>query len=112
MDIAAMNQRIQIQKSKVSVDKIGNRKNMWVDCYSCYATVSEETGQEKSTDFGVVENAYINFTVRYCKALEHLTATEYRVIFQGDIYNILGINHMNYKKKSLKIRCNRERGSI
>lgn len=109
MEISALNVRIQIQKTEITADEVGNRQNDWVDFHSCYATVSEESGQEKVADVGVVENECVNFTIRYCKAVEKITSTEYRVLFQGDIFNILGISHANYKKKSLKLRCQRAR---
>lgn len=109
MNISALNVRIQIQKTEIVADEVGNRINEWTDSHSCYATVSEESGQEKVADVGVVENETLNFTIRYCKAVEKITATEYRVLFQGDIYNILAVNHANYKKKSLKLKCQRAR---
>ncbi len=109
MEISALNVRITIQKTEITADEVGNRLNAWIDHHSCYATISEETGQEKVADVGVVENECMNFNIRYCKAVSEITATEYRVLFQGEIYNILGINHMNYKKKSLKLRCQRAR---
>lgn len=109
MNISALNVRIQIQKTEIVADDVGNRLNIWADHHSCYATISEESGQEKISDVGVVENECVNFTIRYCKAVEKITATEYRVLFQGDIYNILAVNHANYKKKSLKLRCQRAR---
>jgi hypothetical protein len=40
--------------------------------------------------------------------VEALTSKEYRVIFRGDAYNIEGIDHMNYKKKAIKLHCRRE----
>ncbi len=109
MDIALLNTRIQIQQSRTRGDELGNRVTEWKEVYACYATVTEETGQEKTTEIGVVENQCVNFTVRYCKAMAKVTATDYRVLFHGDIYNILAVNHMNYKKKSIKLRCQRVR---
>lgn len=47
MDIAAMNERILIQKSTVVTDRIGNRTNGWSDFYSCFATISDSTGQKQ-----------------------------------------------------------------
>ncbi|MBO5293203.1 MAG: phage head closure protein [Lachnospiraceae bacterium] len=34
-----------------------------------------------------------------------INTTEYRVEFNGELYNIEGVDHMNYKKKSIKLKC-------
>ena len=44
MYISNLNVRITFQKNAVVIDKIGNHTNEWQDYYSCYATVSGETG--------------------------------------------------------------------
>ena len=89
MDIALMNVRITFQKNEVVTDKIGNHKNAWSDFYSCYATVSGEGGSEKAVAGLVVEDSDISFTV----------------LFDGAVYNIVSIDHMNFKKKCLKFKC-------
>lgn len=109
MNIALLNVKIQIQKNEVVVDKIGNRKSEWKDYYSCYATISEESGKEESTDVGVVDSSVINFTIRYCKVVSQITSTEYRVLFENELYNVKAINHMNYKKKCIKLKCEKVR---
>lgn len=71
MDIAAMNERILIQKSTVVTDRIGNRTNGWSDFYSCFATISDSTGKsnaEESVAGLVVDTSDINFTVRFCQS--------------------------------------------
>ncbi len=105
MEIALLNVRIMFQKNSVTVDAIGNHKNEWTDEYSCYATVSGEGGTERQTAGTTVDDADLAFTVRYCKKSEDITTDGYRVLFGGEIYNILAIDHMNYKKKALKFRC-------
>jgi len=112
MDIAAMNEKITIQKNVPTVDSIGNHREVWTDYYTCHATVSgeqssvsseaEEAGQR-------IEKGKIAFTVRWCSAVSVITSTEFRVLFRGDLYNITGIDHMNFKKKSMKIMCMKAR---
>ena len=101
MDIALLNVKITVQKNETVVDAIGNHKNNWTDYHTCFATVSGEGGSEKSVAGG--------FTVRYCKALVGLDVTKHRVIFEGSLYNIVSIDHMNYKKKCLKLKCEKVR---
>ena len=109
MDIALLNVRITVQKNTAAVDKIGNHKNEWVDYYSCHATVSSESPGENTDAGTVVDNSKIDFTVRYCSLVSKIDSTGCRVVYDGDIYNILGIDHKNFKKKSVKLKCQKVR---
>lgn len=109
MDIALLNVKVVIQKNSVVVDAIGNHINEWAAYYSCYATVSGESGNETAAAGTIVENADLAFTIRYCKAVDEITTDGYRIFFGGEIYNILAIDHMNYKKKSIKFKCQKVR---
>ena len=48
------------------------------------------------------EEGTISFTVRYCSNVSGITSTGYRILFKNVIYNIISVDHMNYKKKSMK----------
>lgn len=109
MDIVLLNVRITVQKNMVTVDKIGNHKNGWTDYYSCYATVSGESPNENTDAGTVVDNSKIDFTVRYCSLVSKIDSTGYRVVYDGGIYNILGIDHKNFKKRSVKLKCQKVR---
>lgn len=109
MKVGLLNVRICILKSSVVTDSIGNHKNEWQEFYSCYATVSGEAGKE-STDAGlVVDDAKADFTIRWCKKAEGITSTEYRVQFGSELYDILAVDHMNFKRKSIKLSCQKVR---
>lgn len=109
MNIALMNVRIEVQKNTVNTDKYGNHKNTWEPYLSCYATVSGETPKEE-TDTGLtVDDSKVDFTIRYCRAASAITSTGYRVIFDGETYDILGVNHMNFKNKGIKLLCQKVR---
>lgn len=109
MNIELMNVRIFISKNDVVVDAIGNHKNVWSEYYTCYATISAETGKEE-TDAGlVVDDSKVDFTIRWCKKAAVITSTEYRVQFNGELYDILAVDHMNYKRKSIKLCCQKVR---
>lgn len=112
MDIAALNEKITIQKNTVTVDAIKNRTSTWTDYYSCHATVSGEdsiTGAEKETAGQTVDNSRANFTVRYCSSLSGINAKEYRVVFKNEIYDIIAVDHRNHKHKALKLLCRKAR---
>ena len=108
MNIGLLNLRILIQKNTVVSDAIGNRKNTWTDYFSCYATLSDSTGKSNSEDETVgltVDTSEISFTVRYCKEVMAITSTGYRVLWNGEVYNIVRIDHLNLKKQALKFHC-------
>ena len=112
MDIGAMNEKITIQKNTPIADDIGNHKEVWTDYYTCHATVSGEessVSSEAETAGQRVEKGKIAFTVRWCQSLSSITSTGYRVSFKGDLFDITGIDHMGYKKKSVKIMCMKAR---
>lgn len=109
MEVALLNVTVTFQKNDVAVDSIGNHKNVWTDFYTCHATVGGENGSEQVTAGTTIENADISFSVRYCKVTDTITTTAYRILFRGEIYNILSVDHMNYKRKSIKFRCKKER---
>lgn len=109
MDIALLNVRIAIQKNTVMVDNIGNHINTWTDWYSCYATVSGESPKEDTAAGVVIDSGKMDFTVRWCVNISEMTADKYRVVYGGDIFNVLGIDHMNFKKKSVKLKCRKVR---
>ena len=112
MEVSLLNVRITFQKNAVAVDGIGNHKNVWADYYSCRATVSGEVGKQTSEAEmagTVVDESDISFTVRWCKKASVIDSTGYRVLFDGGVYDILALDHMNYKKKCLKFKCRKVR---
>lgn len=109
MEISLLNVRITIQKQETVVDEIGNHTNAWTDYFSCYATVSGEGGTETAVAGLTVDDSDLSFTVRYSRKTSAVDMLGYRVLFGDGIYNILAIDHMNYKKKCLKFKCQKVR---
>lgn len=107
MKISLLNERIELQKSVVEVDEIGNHKNVWSKFYFCYATISSESPKEETSSGAIWDESKIDFTIRYSKEVSGISSVGYRVIFHDVIYEIQGIDHMNYKKKSMKLHCRR-----
>lgn len=109
MDIAALNIKIMFQKQETAVDAIGNHLNQWRDYYACSATASGEGGTESAVAGVTVDKADISFTVRCCRAASAVTVSGYRILFQGEVYNILAIDHLRFKRKALKFKCEKAR---
>lgn len=111
MNIALLNTKITIQKNTVVKDTIGNHTTVWEDYYSCHATISGEKGNEAEKAGTVTDHSGIDFTLRYCSAVSGITSTEYRVLYDDEIYDITGIDHMSNKRKCIKLICRKVRRS-
>ena len=105
MQVGLLNERISLLSNATTVEEIGNYKQDWIEFYSCYAAISNETPQEVVQHGLIIDDSKITFTIRYSSDVKDLTSLYYRVRFKGRMYNIVGIEHMNYRKKSLKIHC-------
>lgn len=112
MNTALLNVRITIEENAVSIDEIGNHINEWTDYYSCAATVSGESGSEVEKAGTTIDNPKVDFTIRWCRKASPITSDSFRVRFKEEIYDIIGIDHMNFKKKALKLKCQKERQKV
>lgn len=108
MNIAGLNVRIMIQRNEAVTDRYGNHKSVWTDYYSCWATASDQTGNESEEASQTKEEDLMNFTVRYCSETAAVTAKGYRILLGGRIYNITHIDDMGFKKNSRKFQTKLE----
>ena len=109
MEIAAFRVKIMFQRQEAVADGIGNHTNRWEDYFACRATVGGEGGTEKAVAGTTVEDADISFTVRFCRAADAVSSSGFRIVFREELYDILAIDHLNYKKRALKFRCRKVR---
>ena len=106
MHVSAMNVRISIQKNAVVTDKIGNHKNVWADYYSCYATTSAKTGEKEGEETAQTVHAErMDFTVRYSSETAAITPDGFRILLGDRIYNIISVDDMAFKHRSLKFHA-------
>lgn len=112
MEVAALRSKVTFQKNETVTDKYGNHKNAWVDYYTCFATIGGEglaSSKEDEVAGTIVEDVAMTVTVRYCAKTAAITSTGYRILFKGEFYDIVNVDHMNFKKKSLKFSCRKVR---
>lgn len=111
--MALLNTKILIQRVGTATDRIGNHMTVWEDYYVCHATVSGESasasGSETEAAGTTVDHAHIDFTIRFCQKVAPITSDQFRVLFLGEKYNIIGVDHLNFKRKALKLRCEKVR---
>ena len=112
MVASLFNVKVTFLKNQLVVDEIGNRTNGWDEYYSCYATIGGEgMASSKETEVAgtIVEDMAMMVTVRYCKKTAAITSTGYRIRFMDELYDIVNVDHMNFKKKALKFGCRKVR---
>lgn len=105
MDISMLNEKVTFQKNEVVKDRIGNHTNAWTDFYTCYATISGESGREEQDAGQTVEHPDMNVTIRWCRKAAVITEDGFRILFHGELFDIIGIDHFSYKKQALKFKC-------
>lgn len=105
MKITDLNIRIKFQIKEVKVDGIGQEIESFKDYHLTYAYPSYEGVNEKVFTGMEIDKSKISFTTRYQRKLDKVDTEKYRIVFRNEIYNIVSIDHMNYKNKYLKFRC-------
>lgn len=105
MIISLFNVRIEILKNQLVTDSIGNHSNKWEHYYSCFATVGGEQPSEIDGVGHIIDNTSIDFTVRYSSEVKDIDSTNYKIKFRDALYDIEGVDHMNYKLKAIKFHC-------
>lgn len=109
MNIAKMNIRIMIQENRAVADETGNRTNVWTDYFSCYATASagRKSGGEEESARQTAVREFVDFTVRYCRETAAVSADRHRIILGSRIYNIISVDDMAFRNKSMKFHTER-----
>ena len=108
MNIAGLNVRIMIQKNVTVTDRIGNHKSVWTDYFPCWATASDQSGDEGEEASQTREADRMDFTVRYCSETAAVTAKGYRILLGDRIYNIIHVDDMGFRKNSRKFQTKLE----
>ena len=104
MDVAGLNVRIMIQKGVTETDRYGNHASAWSDYFPCWATAvasgknSDETQEAGHTQ----EGDRLDITVRWCSETASVNSKEYRILINGRIYDITGIDEMGFRHNSRK----------
>ena len=111
-EIARFNERITIQKNAVVSDRLQNRMNAWKDYYSCYAYASTYQFDEEQPKETINPEQTVSFEVRWCQELRKIDSIHYRIVFNGDTYNIISIDMMNYQRRIIRIRSRLEKQGV
>ncbi|MBF0710467.1 MULTISPECIES: phage head closure protein [unclassified Gemella] len=105
MEINKLNQKIKIEKQEESKDELGIFKASWEPYFITHAYITFEGIGEINFKSGEVDHSSVSFTIRYQRKTKELNTSDFRVLFNREIYNILSIDRMNYKNKYIKLRA-------
>jgi len=109
---ALLNEKVTFFKNTVVTDPVGNHTNEWDEYYTCFATIGGEglaSSKEKEIAGTTVDDGAMTVTVRYCQKASVIDSTGYRILFKDEFYDIVNVDHMNFKKKSMKFSCRKVR---
>lgn len=105
MKISDFNVDITIEEEKHTKDNIGN----FISTYEPYLKTKAYPSYEGASEIQFVgmeiDKNLISFTVRFQEKLKEVTSEKHKIKFNENIYNILGIDRMNYKNRYVKFRC-------
>ena len=105
MNIAGLRIRIMIQKNETLTDRYGNHKSVWTDYFPCWATASDQTGEEGEEASQTKETDRMDLTVRYCSETDAVIPGGFRIIMKGRIYDIDHVDDMGFKRNSRKFHA-------
>ena len=108
MKVTGFRVRITIQKNETETDRYGNHKSVWNDHYSCWASATDQSGEESEEASQTREKDRMDFTVRYCSETAEVTSKGYRILLNGRIYNIAHVDDMGFRKRSRKFKAKLE----
>ena len=110
MNVSGLSVRITIQKSVVQKDKYQNHNTAWEDYFTCWATctASGKSADETQNARYTQEADLLDITVRYSSETAAVNSKEYRILLNGQIYNITSIDEMGFRKNSRKYHTERK----
>lgn len=106
--IGKLNEKITLQQNTVAVDRYGNHKTEWKDYFTCRAYANTYVKQESEGGAVTEDERSITFEVRFCSEVADITSTNYRILFHGDTYNIEAVDMMNWRRKTVRLKCRKE----
>lgn len=105
MDAGKYREKVLIEMEDRTVDRIGNRRQTWLEFYKGYAYVNNLTGSEYWAAAQTQAEETVVFTMRYVPILRAVNSTDYRIVFRGAHYNITSVDNVQYKNETIKFRA-------
>ena len=104
MNAGAYKHKIEIQKNEYSEDSIGNPIDNWVKFKDVYAYVNGLSGSEYWEAAVVHAETTLEIVTRWKPFFNQIDTKSFRVIFQNRPYNIVSIDNIQFRNKTIKMR--------
>lgn len=92
---------------KIAIEKraagTGYEPDNWEPFMDVWASVRDLNNREFFAAMAEQAEDTVQFFVRYFKAVDNMTPQDYRIVFNGNVYNITGISNQNYANMYVKI---------
>lgn len=98
---------IEIQaKSEPSQKPDGTwTKSEWKTWKKVFSNIKNLYGSEYFTAGQVGKEATLKFYIRYMPSITNAVKEEFRIVFQGNTYNIEFVDNINFKNEELEIKA-------
>lgn len=106
--INSLKKRITIQKNSLKKDENGNHILEWRDYYNCFAYVNNLSGSEYYEAARTNRQNDLYFVIRYSSEVKKIDSEHYRIVFDGEIYNITFVDNVLYKNETIKLHASKE----
>ena len=105
MDSGAYRSLVTIQQYVSGFDDIGNPSEEWQEYKTCYAYVNGLSGREYWEAAVVHGENTVEFVFRWKPFFDSMNTKQYRILFNGGIYDITSIDNIQFRNKTVKIRA-------
>lgn len=105
MDSGAYRSLVTIQQYVSGFDDIGNPSEEWQDYKTCYAYVNGLSGREYWEAAVVHGENTVEFVFRWKPFFDSMNTKQYRLLFNGGIYDITSIDNIQFRNKTVKIKA-------
>ena len=111
MDSGANSGLVTIQKYDSGFDDVGNPVGDWNDYKKAYAYVNGLSGTEYWEAANTHQENTVEFVFRWKPFFDLMNTKQYRILFNGEIYNINLIDNIQFRNKTVKIKAVTKDGS-
>lgn len=111
MDSGAYRSLVTIHQYVSGFDDIGNPSEEWQDYKTCYAYVNGLSGREYWEAAVVHGENTVEFVFRWKPFFNSMNTKQYRILFNGGIYDITSIDNIQFRNKTVKIKAVTKNGT-
>lgn len=97
--------KVVIQQKTITQDEIGNEISTWANYKTCWCYANGLSGREYWEAAVIHQENTVEFVFRWHPYLDQVNTTEYRILFNNQIYNINLIDNIQFKNKTVKMKA-------